>query len=121
MFEVVTKSLAVLFLSVGVFFLWVGVVGIIRLPDVYSRLHAATKCDILGAGLTLMGLIIYEGFSFNVLKLIAVALLLLSSSLVTGHAVARAAMRTDLIPWQENREDRLRVEKEKLFREIFKV
>lgn len=121
MFDVISNSLAVLFLSVGVFFLWVGVIGVIRLPDIYSRLHAATKCDILGAGLALIGLMIYEGLSFNVLKLLLVTLLLLSSSLVVGHVIARAARRIDLVPWQENREEKLLLEKEKLFREIFKV
>ncbi|MDO8886899.1 monovalent cation/H(+) antiporter subunit G [Candidatus Oleimmundimicrobium sp.] len=121
MFEVTVNSLVVLFLSTGVFFLWVGIIGIVRLPDVYSRLHAATKCDILGAGLTLTGLVIYEGFSFNALKLLVIAALLLSSSLVIGHAIARAARRTDLVPWHENREEKIMMEKEKLFREIFKV
>ncbi len=121
MFEVISNSVVVLFLSVGVFFLWVGIVGIIRFPDIYSRLHAATKCDILGAGLVLIGLIIYEGFSFDALKLLAIAALLLSSSLVIGHAIARAARRTDLVFWHENREEKIMLEKEKLFREIFKV
>ncbi|MDI6892547.1 MAG: monovalent cation/H(+) antiporter subunit G [Actinomycetota bacterium] len=114
MIEVVTNSITVVFLSLGVFFLSIGVIGIIRLPDIYSRLHASTKCDIFGAGLALLGLVVYEGVSFNALKLLVITGLMLTSGLVIGHAVARAARRGGLTPWQEDREELIRLEKEKL-------
>ncbi len=120
MIEIFTNSMAVLFLSVGAFFLSLGVIGIIRLPDIFSQLHASTKCDILGAGLCLIGLIFYEGVSFNALKMIAITFLMVASGLVIGHAVARSARRAGVIPWQIDREEIIRLEKEKLLEEFIK-
>jgi len=115
--EVIVRSLVVVFVSVGIFFLWIGIVGIIRLPDIYSRLHASTKCDILGAGLVFTGLVIHEGFSFNGLKMATITLLILGSSLAIGHAVARAARRTGIEPYTENREELIRLERERSIKE----
>jgi len=91
----VTVILAVL----GGFFFLVGTVGLLRLPDFYTRTHAATKCDTLGAGSILVALALYTGFEFDALKIVGIAAFILLTSPTTGHALARAAFRGGLQPW----------------------
>ncbi|MDP3012915.1 MAG: hypothetical protein Q8M92_01645, partial [Candidatus Subteraquimicrobiales bacterium] len=71
-------------------------------------------------GLAMVGLIFYEGISFNTLKLAAIAFLMVASGLVIGHAVARSARRAGVIPWQIDREEIIRLEKENLLEEFMK-
>ena len=98
-FEALTNALAAVLCVVGAFFFFVGTVGILRLPDFYSRTHAATKCDTVGAGSVLLGLAVLEGFTPAALKLIALAALVLVSSPTAGHALARAVYRGGMAPW----------------------
>jgi multicomponent Na+:H+ antiporter subunit G len=66
------EILSVIFILAGLFFLVVAAIGVIRLPDVFTRSHAVSLTDSLGAFLMLTGLAIYEGLSLNVLKILAV-------------------------------------------------
>lgn len=97
--EVFLKSMAITLSFLGMFFFLVGTVGIIRLPDFYSRVHPATKCDTLGAGSILIGLTILEKLSPESLKILALAGLILLTSPTVGHALSRAAYKTGLVPW----------------------
>jgi len=92
--------LAVISILVGLFFLVVAAIGIIRLPDVFTRSHAVSLTDSLGAFLMLTGLAIYEGLSMNVLKILAVLALLYLQNPVIAHATLRAALRAGLKPWE---------------------
>ena len=104
--EAVVRAGAVVLSLTGAFFFLVGSLGILRLPDFYSRTHAATKCDTVGACSILLGLALLQGPGIAALKLIALAALVLFSSPTAGHALARAAYRTGLKPWQRpGRED----------------
>lgn len=98
-YEAVTNAAAVIFCVVGAFFFFVGTVGILRLPDFFCRTHAATKCDTVGAGSILIGLMFLQGPHPDSFKLIALAALVLLTSPTSGHALARAAYRTGLKPW----------------------
>ena len=98
--EAILRALTVILCIIGCFFFCVGTVGMLRLPDFYSRTHAATKCDTVGAGSIFLGLMLMQSFGVVTLKLIAIAALLLLSSPTAGHALARAAYRTGLKPWQ---------------------
>jgi multicomponent Na+:H+ antiporter subunit G len=75
-------------------------VGILRLPDFFSRQHAAGITDTLGAGLVLFGLMLQGGLSLVTVKLIMILLLLLASSPVATHAIAQAALQSGLKPQQ---------------------
>jgi len=97
-------------LGIGVFFNCLGSVGLLRFPDVYTRLHAATKATTFGSIFTSLAVIIY-GFSrwnisgdskFGVLALhTIVALICLIITNPTGaHAIARAAYRSGVMPRQ---------------------
>ena len=80
-------------LAAGVFFFLVGVTGLLRLPDVYCRMHATTKCDTLGAGLILLGLALYTGFSAAGIKLMLLIVFIWVTNPTTSHVIARAAYR----------------------------
>lgn len=82
----------------GLFFVLAGTIGVIRLPDFYSRLHAAGMTDTLGAELILFGLIVQSGFSQMTLKLLLVAFFLFVTSPTATHAVANAAYKNGLDP-----------------------
>jgi len=82
----------------GLFFVLAGTLGVLRLPDFYTRLHAAGITDTLGAELILIGLIIQSGFTQLSLKLLIVAFFLFITSPTATHAVAHAAYQAGLKP-----------------------
>lgn len=84
----------------GAVFFLVGTLGLLRLPDFYARVHAATKCDTLGAGAVLLAVAVFGGVGPDSAKIIVLLLLVLISSPTCGHALARAAWRTGLLPWR---------------------
>lgn len=85
-------------LLAGGAFCIVGALGLLRMPDFYTRMHAASVVDTLGAGLVLLGLILQAGLSLVAAKLAIVGLLLFFTGPVAGHALAKAAMRRGLAP-----------------------
>lgn len=80
----------------GVFFCVVGAVGLLRFPDFYTRTHAASITDTLGAGLVLWGLLFYAGPGLEAVKLVMVAILILITSPTAGHALVKAAYANGL-------------------------
>jgi multicomponent Na+:H+ antiporter subunit G len=85
-------------LAAGGFFAVVGAVGMLRMPDFYTRMHAASVTDTLGAGLILFGLMLQGGFTLVTVKLLVILLLMLLTGPVATHALARAAMHARLQP-----------------------
>lgn len=79
-----------IFIFAGVFFFLVGVVGLLRFPDVYTRLHATTKCDTLGAGLMLLGLAI-QGELVVAGKLILIIVLIWIANPTAAHVIGKAS------------------------------
>ncbi len=90
---------AIALILAGLFFLIVAAIGMLRLPDVFTRSHALSLTDSLGAFLVLAGLAIYQGFSLNLLKILVVLALLYLLNPVVSHATIRAALRSGLKPW----------------------
>ncbi|WP_290966600.1 monovalent cation/H(+) antiporter subunit G [Gracilimonas sp.] len=102
-----TSILTIVFVVAGIFFLLVGSIGIIRLPDFYSRTHATSKSDTLGMILVIIGLIIFEGLTINSGKLVLVLLFILLANPVGAHALARAAYNSGLKPlFPDNKKDK---------------
>ena len=93
-------------LGIGTLFLLIGAVGLIRLPDFFSRMHAAGLIDTLGAGLILVGLMIEAGWSLNLAKLVLILLFLLFTSPTSSHALAHAALVHGLKPWRYPKDNR---------------
>lgn len=84
--------------GVGVFFLLVGSIGIIRLPDFFTRTHATSMSDTLGMMLVLGGLAVHEGFTIAGAKLIIAVIFVAVTVPVASHAVAKAALQSGLKP-----------------------
>lgn len=102
--QVRTASSAVL-IAAGCFFVLVAAVGVVRLPDFYSRMHPAGKSDTLGQSMILLGLIVHEGFSFVSIKLLLIIVFIFIANPTATHAVAKAAYVAGVKPWQRG-EDR---------------
>jgi monovalent cation/proton antiporter MnhG/PhaG subunit len=96
----IRNALTIVLALFGALFFLVGTLGLLRLPDFFSRTHAATKCDTVGAGSVLVALAIFNGLDASTWKIIALAVLVLLSSPTVGHALARTAHRTGLKHWQ---------------------
>jgi multicomponent Na+:H+ antiporter subunit G len=86
-------------LLAGVLFFLVGTLGLLRFPDVYTRVHALTKADNLGLGLIVFGLLPSAGSAAAAVKLLLIWGLALVASATAGYLVARAARRNDVAPW----------------------
>jgi multicomponent Na+:H+ antiporter subunit G len=78
-------------LIAGAFFAVVGAIGLIRMPDCYTRMHAASVTETLGAGLLLFGLLLHAGVTLNGAKIVMLGLLIFFASPTATHALARAA------------------------------
>ena len=85
-------------LLAGGFFCIVGAIGLVRMPDFYTRVHSASVLDTLGAGLVLLGLLLQAGFTLVGAKLVVLGLLLFFASPTATHALVRAAMHRGLKP-----------------------
>ena len=112
MIELVLDLISAGLLAAGSIFVLIGGFGLIRLPDFYTRLHAAGITDTLGAELILLGLMFQAGLSLVTVKLILISLFIFFTSPTATHAVANAArvmgLKPMLVPDQdlENAEDR---------------
>jgi multicomponent Na+:H+ antiporter subunit G len=95
--EQVLGFLSLLSLCGGLFFLFVGTVGLLRLPDVFNRLHATTKCDTLGAGLVLLSLALQSSAAVGT-RLILLALFILITNPTAAHVIAQAAYKAGITP-----------------------
>jgi multicomponent Na+:H+ antiporter subunit G len=91
-------------LVAGGLFCLVGGVGVLRMPDFYTRVHAASVTDILGAGLVLLGLFLQAGWSLAAVKLLVIGLLIFFTSPAATHALAKAALGRGLEPLLERGE-----------------
>ena len=89
---------AALLLLAGCFFLVIGIIGFVRLPDFYTRMHAAGVIETLAVILILSGLSVHLGISQAAVKLILLLLFMLFMSPATSHALAQAAWHGGLSP-----------------------
>jgi len=101
--------LVILFLVTGFLFFLGGAVGILRMPDFYSRLHPAGKLDTLGIFAMVMGLAIYNlhHFTFGALllslKMFLIVFFVFLSSPTATHSIVDAGMRAGLRPWSKKK------------------
>ena len=95
-----TEFLSAAFIVAGLAFFIAGAVGLLRLPDVYSRLHALTKADNLGLGLLIIGLLLSTDDAFFAVKLVLIWVLVLASSAASTHLIAQRARRRERGVWR---------------------
>lgn len=91
--------LAAVLLTLGFFFVLTGAIGILRLPDFYTRLHAMGKTDTVGVALLVLGVAILEGATLNGVKVLFIIFFIGLASPTATHALGRAAHRAGLTPW----------------------
>jgi multicomponent Na+:H+ antiporter subunit G len=88
------ETIGLLLFVIGVLFDLFGCVGLVRLPDVYNRIQASTKCVVLGTTFLLLGTMVWVGTASAIIKgLLCIAFVLITSS-TAAHALARAAHRS---------------------------
>ncbi len=85
-------------MAAGSVFTIIGAVGLLRMPELYTRMHAASITDTLGAGFMLLGMMLAAGLSLVSLKLLFILGLLVFTGPVVTHALARAALHENIKP-----------------------
>ena len=88
------EKIGLIFIALGVLFDLFGCIGLVRLPDVYNRIQASTKCVVLGTTLILLGAMIWIGTAPVIVKGFLCLVFVLITSSTAAHALARAAHRS---------------------------
>lgn len=95
---IVIDIISWLLLSAGGVFCVIGAIGVVRMPDFFTRMHAASVTDTLGAGLIILGLILQSGFTLASVKLLILGLLIYFVSPTASHSLADAALERGAKP-----------------------
>ena len=103
--ELIVDISSALCLLLGSFLCLSGGVGIMRLPDFYTRMHAVGVTDTLGAGMILIGLMLQNADGLVIIKLLLILVMTLFISPVASHALAKAALRNHLVPLSDRNEN----------------
>ena len=102
----INETVGLALILVGVAFDISGCVGLVRLPDVYNRIQASTKCVVLGTTLILVGALIWLGSTAAMIKGLLVILFILITSSTAAHALSRAAHNSGVKLWDKSVIDR---------------
>jgi multicomponent Na+:H+ antiporter subunit G len=94
-----------IFIIIGFCFDILGCIGLVRLPDVYNRLQAATKCVTLGTCGVMFGIFLIEGFNNCGIKAFLIVIFLFMTSPTAAHALARAAYKSGIKLWEKSSVD----------------
>ena len=106
------SSIGLVFITIGLAFDVLGCLGLVRLPDVYNRLQAATKCVTLGTCSILFGTCLIVGFTASGIKAFLCIIFLVLTSPVSAHAIARGAHRAGVKLWKGSVVDKYAEDKE---------
>ncbi|MFH1848222.1 MAG: monovalent cation/H(+) antiporter subunit G [Candidatus Omnitrophota bacterium] len=96
------EIIGAIFIVIGIIFDFFGCLGLVRLPDVYNRLQAATKSVTMGTCSILFGLFLFKGFTCSGFKAILCILFLVLTTPVSAHALARAAHKSGIKLWDKS-------------------
>jgi len=105
--QTILDTLAIFFLISGLFFMLAGAIGVVRLPDCYHRLHAASKCSTLGLLGLVLAAMLHIGTLAVVTKGSAVILFAFVATPVGSHLLAKAAHRDKAPKWHGTLSDEL--------------
>ena len=108
------EIMGTIFIVVGLAFNFFGCLGLVRLPDVYNRLQAATKSVTLGTCGILFGLFLFKGFTATGIKAILCIIFILLTSPVSAHALAHAAHKFGVKLWDKSVCDKYKEDKDAL-------
>jgi len=110
MIAMLTEYLAGALILVGAAFTLVAAVGVIRLPDFYSRMHAASKAGTVGSGVLLIALALYIGDASVALRALAGVVFFLLTAPISAHLLSRAARLDGLPLWSGSVIDEMRID-----------
>lgn len=96
------NTIGMAFIAIGLAFNFFGCLGLVRLPDVYNRLQAATKCVTLGTFSIMMGTFMIFGFTAVGIKALLCGLFLLLTSPTAAHALSRGAYLSGVKLWEKS-------------------
>lgn len=102
------EIIALWFLLVGAVFIFIAALGVLRMPDLFMRMHANTKSATMGVGFIMLGVAIYFGEITVTTRALAVVLFLLLTAPISSHLLARAAYFSGIPLWKETLSDDLR-------------
>ncbi len=105
MIIVLKEIIAGFFIFSGCFFIISASIGVVRLPDFYTRVHPAGKADTMGQILVILGLIVHEGFSLVSIKLLFIIVFILVANPTATHALVKAAYISGLKPWCRDKDN----------------
>ena len=94
-----SNTIGLIIMGIGVSFTFFGCVGLVRLPDIYNRLQAATKCVTMGTCSILFGTFLMVGFTAAGMKALLCIVFLVLTTPVAAHAIARGAHRSGVKLW----------------------
>ncbi|NQT06078.1 MAG: Na+/H+ antiporter subunit G [Candidatus Omnitrophica bacterium] len=97
-----SNIIGIIFIAIGLVFDFFGCLGLVRLPDVYNRLQASTKCVTLGTCSILFGTFLIVGVSATGVKALICATFLLLTAPVSAHALARGAHKSGVRLWEKS-------------------
>lgn len=96
---IIIHIIAGLFVLAGFFFFTTATIGLLRLPDFYTRLHATGKGDTLAVLYSLIGLAIYNGVNLTSVKIVFIAVFMFLAQPTATHAISKAAFESGVTPW----------------------
>lgn len=96
------EFLGTIFIVIGLVFDFFGCLGLIRLPDIYNRLQASTKCVTLGTCGILFGLFLFRGFTATGIKALLCIIFIILTAPVSAHALARGAHISGVKLWKKS-------------------
>ena len=96
------EIIGIIFFGVGAAFNFFGCLGLLRLPDIYNRLQASTKCVTFGTIFLLIGVMIYTGFSAIGIKALLCLFFILVTSPTAAHAISRGAYHSKVSLWHKS-------------------
>lgn len=98
----INYTIGFVFIIIGLIFDFFGCLGLVRLPDLYNRLQASTKCVTLGTCSIMFGVFIIHGFTGLGIKALLCAIFLLLTAPVSAHAIARGAHIAGFKLWDKS-------------------
>ncbi len=97
--DMIFQALSVVLILIGLVFFIAGTLGLLRFPDIYTRLHALTKADNVGLGFVVLGLVLQADSLTSALLLVFIWLLVMLVGAGGGQLVARAALQHEIPAW----------------------
>jgi len=108
--DTVLDALSWVLLSLGGISVLIGGIGALRMPDLYTRMHAASVTDSLGAILVLSGIMLQAGLTLATIKLVAILFFLLITSPTSSNALASAALLAGTKPFAKTKTEKQKEE-----------